>query len=320
MIMINCIIPTTREDYLRMRRDIALLIDYLQVDKIVFIAPEDTKALVLEDQKAFDQITFLWEEDLLPKEGVWEAYRKCKERLYGNEEKMRKSSAGWYYQQFLKLSYSDICDDKYYLSWDADTIPLHRLDMISPEGNPYFDVKKEWQESYFNAIQALFGFGKKIGRSFITEHMLFDVDLVKEMLSEILTISKSEKKYYEVIFEKIDNLALGFSEFETYGTWVAMRHQDRYRIRTWKSFRNANFFIERKDVVGEDIEWLAKCYDAASFEKYQKTVAELQEVFKMPRYREKLNAEQFYRTILESGMMGDYRDGCIVTEYGKFPV
>lgn len=317
--MVNCIIPTTREDYLRMRRDITMLLDNLQVVKIVFIVPEDTKELIIEDQEHYDKISFVYEEELLPRERICQAYEKCRIRLYGNDEGKRKSSVGWYYQQFLKLAYSGICDTPYYLCWDADTIPLRRIDMFSSEGKPYFDVKSEMQESYFHTINALFGFGKLISRSFITEHMLFDVEMVKEMIGEVESLSSERKAFYEVIFDKMDNLALGFSEFETFGSWVAMRYPDRYRIRSWKSFRNTNFFVERKDLVDEDIEWLAGCYDAASFEKYQKPVAELQEVFKSPRYRSKLTAEQFYHAILETGMMGDYRDGKIITEYGEFP-
>ena len=72
--------------------------------------------------------------------------------------------------------------------------------MFSPEGNPYFDVKNERQERYFHTIRELFGFGKVIEKSFITEHMIFEVSLVQEMLSEIQNLSGNTGEFYETIF------------------------------------------------------------------------------------------------------------------------
>ena len=66
--------------------------------------------------------------------------------------------------------------------------------------------------------------------------------------------------------------------------------------------------------------WLAKDYDAASFEKYQTTVEELTELFRTPRYREKLTPRQFYTSVLESGIMGDYVDGAISVDGKLAPV
>ena len=113
---------------------------------------------------------------------------------------------------------------------------------------------------------------------------------------------------------------LGFSEFETYGCWIANRHPDAYRLRFWKSFRNINFLINIHDLTEDDVRYLAVDYDAASFEKYQETEPQLTELFRNERYREKLSAERFYTELLEIGCFGDYRDGMIWTERGKFPV
>ena len=38
--------------------------------------------------------------------------------------------AGWYFQQFIKMQYSFICKNNYYLIWDADTIPISKINLL----------------------------------------------------------------------------------------------------------------------------------------------------------------------------------------------
>ncbi len=51
---------------------------------------------------------------------------------------------------------------------------------------------------------------------------------------------------------------------------------------------------------------MADTYDATTFERYQETERQLYDLFKNPRYREKLTFEQFYISVLKSGAMGEY--------------
>lgn len=81
--------------------------------------------------------------------------------------------AGWYFQQFIKMGYSHICESDYYLSWDADTIPIRNISMFS-NGRPIFDTKTEYHKPYFDTIYNLLGLKKIILRSYISEHMIFD--------------------------------------------------------------------------------------------------------------------------------------------------
>ena len=192
--------------------------------------------------------------------------------------------------------------------------------MINLEGKPFFDVKPELQKEYFQTINNLFGVGKMIEYSFVSEHMLFDRNLVCEMINEISEkASDHPVPYYEVIFDNINDLKLGFSEFETYGTWVAIRYPDKYRIRKWKSFRNAGFFIGREELTDDDREWLSGSYDAVSFERYQEKEPMLNELFHTPKYRLKLSAERFYLELLDMGIFGDYADGKIKNGDGYYP-
>jgi hypothetical protein len=315
-------VPSLPKDYIRTKLHYHRLFECLDVNKLVFVGPMDLKPMVEQDIRdglfGDHDISFVCESELVPFDKVKEALA----RQLTPESTVSMGSAGWYYQQFLKMKFASICEDEYYLCWDADTIPLKRIEMFSPDGRPYLDVKTELQERYFITIKRLFGFGKVIEKSFVAEHMLFNKGFMNELIEEIERTSFEGDAFYEKILfaASSDNISLGFSEFETYGTWIGMRHPSAYALRNWKSFRNTNFFVDINDLTDEDINWLAKDFDAASFEKYQETNEVLSQLFHDPRYREKLSPQQFYQAVLESGAMGDYEDGVIKSGGFNAPV
>ena len=91
---------------------------------------------------------------------------------------------GWYFQQFLKLGFAlTKYANNYYLSWDADTLPLTKLHFIE-DGHPIFTIKKEYHPAYFETMQKLIGIGKTYEHSFIAEHMLFKTSIVKELIEK----------------------------------------------------------------------------------------------------------------------------------------
>ncbi len=321
-IVYPCVIPTIVKDYQRMRHNYYRIFDCLDVSKLVFVGPKALEEVIREDEgkDIFKgrEVEYLNENDILSLDDVRPAFN----RQITPENNVMPTAVNWYYQQFLKMAYSLVCDAEYYLCWDSDTVPLRHIDMFGENYKPILDVKPEFNNTYFVTIERLFGFNKIIEKSFVSEHMLFDVSLMKEMISEIEKTDYPGERFYEKILEAVgkDNLDQGFSEFETFGSWVGMRHSSAYRLREWKSFRNTNFFIDIKDVSEEDLKWLSVDYDAATFEKYQETNDILNQLFRDPRYREKLTPRQFYLSILESGILGEYANGAIVGEDFNAPV
>lgn len=95
----------------------------------------------------------------------------------------KRLNVGWYFQQFLKLGFarSKYCKD-YYLSWDADTLPLAPITFFEDE-HLLFNPKSEYNSNYFRTIERLFGYGKQTEYSFIAENMIFSKNVVGEMLA-----------------------------------------------------------------------------------------------------------------------------------------
>ena len=184
--------------------------------------------------------------------------------------------AGWYIQQFVKMQFSRFTNDEYYLVWDSDTIPLKPVDMFADDGRPFFDMKDEMTPAYFRTLgKILPDIHKTVNESFISEHMIIRTEYMREMLAEIeANHALDGRNFQEKIITAIDTGDLagaGFSEFETYGNYVVLRHPESYTFRTWRSLRDSKKFYGNASELDErNASWLAKRYDAISIEKFQR--------------------------------------------------
>ncbi|MCR5789580.1 MAG: DUF6492 family protein [Lachnospiraceae bacterium] len=294
----DALIVITPADYDRVSRNYNRLVKYLPAERIIFIGSEEVGERVSRDLPA-EKTGFLNENDLLPFADV-EAV--LKERTGADE--IPRGMTGWYYQQFLKMTYALRCEDEYYMTWDGDTIPCHNFSMFADDGMPYFDLKQEYQEKYFVTLARLFpGMGKCIPKSFISEHMLFKVDFMRELMAAIENNpALPGERYYEKILRQIDPDQLiypSFSEFETYGTYICFRHLGSYKMRDWHSFRYCGNFFDPDTITEEDFLWLGKDFEAVSFEKRATRTPESMAIFSKKEYREKLSARQILEIVQE---------------------
>ena len=180
-----------------------------------------------------------------------------------------KERAGWYFQQFVKMAYYNISKNDYYLVWDSDTILLNNITFFSPINNkPYFTMKKEYYKSYFETLKTILGLGKTNPRSFISEHMMINKYIMKEMINNI-EMNKSLKgdNFFEKIINSIKpkNIFLGFSEYESYGTYVYKYYRDEYEYRSLRTCRHGYSFIGLH-FDNEILNWVSNSFDTISFE------------------------------------------------------
>lgn len=311
---VQVIIPTITKDYLRMRHLVPeRILTYLPASELIFIGNDELCGTVNSDiTERFPgmPIRTISEEELVNRQPVIDCILNRVETI--NKELVSRVRPGWYYQQFLKMSFSDICEGDYYVSWDMDTVPLRPLSFFDRNGKPAFDLKSEYNPGYFKTIENLLGLKKNIDGSFISEHMIFSKAYMKELIASIGSSSVEGNDYKEKVINSIDGdyLALGFSEFETYGTFVTEKYPDTYTYRKYASFRRGSWFIREGDLNEDDIKWLSGDFDAISFENAD-PIEDMVQLFRNPKYRGNMSAGKFYETILESGYFGEYSDGRI---------
>lgn len=284
------------------------LADNFEYGKLCFIGSPAVGELIRNSTIA-EHARWVDENDIVKFDDVYACMEKKLEPILGGE-KLPRGVVGWYYQQFLKMQYVSICTDDYYMVWDGDTVPCRRISMFSQEtGQPYLDLKHEYHPEYFDTLgKILPGFGKVIERSFISEHMLFKCDIMKSLIADIEKNEAIEgTRFWEKIINCIEPEKIydsSFSEFETYGTYVALRFPSVYKLREWHSFRLGASFFDMDKICDRDFEWLAVDFDAISFEKGQSVSDENRGYFDNPEVQQKISAKR----LLQAAQM-EYKDG-----------
>ena len=183
----------------------------------------------------------------------------------------KEDRVGWYFQQLLKFAFAKSQYAKeYYLTWDADTIPLSPISFFDGE-TPLFTKKIEHHKPYFVTLNRILGFGKLVDFSFIAEHMIFKVPIVKEMLDAIAAYPTSEGNNWVEKIMFACHFAPGqgpyFSEFETFGNYCVKYHPSLYQVRQLNTFRSAGM-IRGRHINEKLLDRLAFDLNIASFEAF----------------------------------------------------
>lgn len=258
----DLIIPISLKDMKVFFKNKEFYKKYLKYSNIVLIGQSNISELIFNDSS----ISFIREDFLIRKEEINNYLFKMRSITTDRD--------GWYEQQFLKMAYSRICKKEYYLVWDSDTIPIKYINMFE-NGHPYFDMKTEHHIPYFETIKRLIPGLNFSNKSYISEHMIIKTQLMKNLIDNIEMNSKIPGNiFWEKILMSIDDKDIyfsGFSEFETYGSYVDTKFPNVYYHRDWYSNRDTKIFYDNVEYLSEkDILWLSQDYQALSFEKYQK--------------------------------------------------
>lgn len=305
----DALVVVTAKDFERVQGQYHRLAADLPARHVFFVGNEEVEQLV-RNAGLGEKVGFLDENMILPFDAVHAVMKEALEDVLNGRE-LPRGITGWYYQQFLKMQYARMCDDAYYLVWDGDTIPCAKFSMFKDgTDTPYLDMKSEYYRQYFDTMEKLIpDLHKCFEKSFISEHMLMNSEIMRELLAEIeANQSIAGENFWEKIIHAIDTKRLqenSFSEFETYGTYVAMRHPEKYRLRDWHSFRYGGTFYSLETISDADYAWLAKDFFAISFEKGDSVREDHKNLFDNKKYQEKLSARQ----MLEIAQQ-EFKEGC----------
>ena len=307
----DAIIVVTAKDYERLQNNYPKLLTNIPARRVLFVGSEDVGSLMKSSGLDREKSGFLNENDVIPFDKVHAVMKDAlKDILRGRD--LPRGVTGWYYQQFLKMQFACICKDSYYLVWDGDTIPCKPFSMFQDARIPYLDLKQEYHEEYFRVMSKLLpGMGKSVQKSFISEHMLINCEIMKELIKKIEsnnTIPGTvfwEKIIYAIDADKLQSNS--FSEFETYGTYVACKHPTAYSFRDWHSFRYGGEYFDPNTISDRDYEWLGRDFYAISFEKGHTIREDHKNLFDNPKYQEKLSARQMLEIAQEEVIEG-YRE------------
>ena len=264
---LEVVIPIVKVDVPTFRNNLPYLLKYLPVKRVVLIGAKEIEPLIND----LDNVEFQDENSIIP-DLTLNKIKQIKKDISGTDRR-----SGWYYQQFLKMAYSFVCSDDYYLIWDSDTIPIKQMSFFDKDsGKPFLDYRDyvKYDECFFVTQNLLFPneyLKKTLKWSFICEHLLVNSSIMRSLLKDLTNKGAAGKTtFYEnvmhIIPRNLINLS-GFSEFETYAAYVLKEYPDSHILRKWNNLRNAGIYIGH-DLSESHTKWIAECYDVISVEDF----------------------------------------------------
>lgn len=203
---IDVLIPAIEKDLGTLPFVIDSLRRYVKhpISHIYIVSPNNSKIKSLCHRKS---CTFIDEKSVLP-------FTK-KDIRYASS---RWDRSGWLYQQLLKMMGDRICQEKFFLVIDADTV-LIRPHRFRSHGKTVFYTRNWSQPEYFRTYQKLLGSKAPSPKSFVTHYMLFEKSKLAHLKRTLQT--RHNLPWYTAIIRSIDKKKqFGFSEFETYANFV----------------------------------------------------------------------------------------------------
>lgn len=258
----NVIIPAAYKDFQFLSKTIRYVEDNINPKQVFVMLDIRLSHYVPQVVKNNNRVKLVDENEVVP--GV--SFRTLRSLLL--QHGLPTNRTGWFLQQFLKLGFcfSDLCDTEYYLTWDADTLPLRKINFFDKNGSPIFTKKKEYNQAYFDTLSKLLTLPKIADFSYIAEHMVFSKYILKEMLSEIENSEVEGDVWYEKIVKATDSSEINsFSEFETYGNYCLNHYPQKYKTQTLNTFRKAGY-IAGRFISDKKLHYMAFDLDIASFE------------------------------------------------------
>ena len=182
---------------------------------------------------------------------------------------------GWYFQQLLKFQFAfHRPEDDYYLIWDADTVPLRRLEFFDAEGRMLITKAQEFHRPYFQTYENILGRPAQREFSFIAQHLVVQKSVLREMLAEIERHCPGDENWAWKIMRNLGGEGSNrFSEYETYGHYLKEKYPER--------------------VVFRDLPWLRRGASECGRNPTPAQLAKLGEKFFYASFED---SESFYRT------------------------
>lgn len=179
-----------------------------------------------------------------------------------------QNRAGWYLQQFLKLSFGQFSGAPAYVIWDADTIPL-APPLLRDGEMTLFCAAQEHNPPYFDTYKLLLGLEPVLKRSAISQYMYIETSIVEDLQSTIIE-NAGASTWIEAILDALPGESISeFSEYETYANFFMSRHPGRGRMIDVPWFRyGAEIYPDCAQVTLEDLEKRFARYSHVAFERH----------------------------------------------------
>jgi len=253
-------------DIPKSKNSILSLIKHTNITKFYLIFPEKDRKQAEILKKDLGEFNV----ELITENNIYEGLNICKiKKILKNSLPSWPENhlAGWYFQQFLKMSFSlsEYCVYEKYLIWDADTILLRPI--VFEEGEKIlFRQGNEYHKFYFKTMSRWLEPARHQSVSHISQHMLINSRHMRELIG-VIEMSGRVEWWAHIIETLSGENPFEFSEYETYSNYCLSQHGDKYISRKSNWFRFGHAYLGTGMPANKMVK-LSKIYDFVAIEKW----------------------------------------------------
>jgi hypothetical protein len=218
----------------------------LEFDSIHLIVSE---GLVYNDMELLEQLT----------------NKKIYLHLESNVLKIDKSRIkhrpSWIYQMMLKL-FQNVTENDNFLVIESDCIIINKLDFFNDDKTIFYLGRDHHHPPYYTFNQKLLGIGREYDHSFISEFMMYDKKIIKELLNK--TNCATIEDFLELIYQYVDGGCYP-SDYDLYGNFYYSNYSDKFETKKLNFEMFGKFFEYWSDEIIKELLETHKDKDAVSF-------------------------------------------------------
>jgi hypothetical protein len=139
----------------------------------------------------------------------------------------------WIYQMMLKM-FQNVTDNDNFLIIESDCLILKQINFFEDDKTYLYLCRDQNHTPYFN-FNNLLGFGREYNHSFISEFMMYNKQIVKDML--LKSKCNDVNDFLEIVYNNTNNDCYP-ADYELYGNFCFKYHRDKIDVK----HLNYNFF------------------------------------------------------------------------------
>jgi hypothetical protein len=152
--MINFFTVTLKSNLDTLKKSIPALNSFYNFSHFTIVCPSADNGLFSKHFQCYPKVSVVSEDNLISKKDFEEIATQIFQASNINPNRI-----GWYYQQALKLSYALMQQQVgSVVMWDADTIPLRRVEFFVGNRSCLYGSLLEYHTDYFKTIREIFVF------------------------------------------------------------------------------------------------------------------------------------------------------------------
>jgi len=157
-----------------------------------------------------------------------------------------KYRPNWIYQMLLKI-FQNVGKNDDFLVIESDCVILNKLNFFNQNKTIFYLGRDHYHQPYYNFNQKLLGIGREYNHSFISEFMMYNKKVVKEILNK--TKCNTIEDFLELIYLYVDTDCHP-SDYDLYGNFYYVNYPDKFetKVLNFNMSGRSNFYWSDNEI------------------------------------------------------------------------